>query len=214
MARPKPKPRTPGAVWDRQPGESMKAFAAFRIFLELGPSRTIEATAREYGRSVTQVNRHSTANHWFDRAAAYDNHQASVRDAARERVMAEEAGKWERRRLEALEADFARSRLLEQRIDAMLNFPMTTRRTEDNGKTIIVQPAKWTYASLATLIKAAAERRDNAINESLFDRELREFNPEESTAEECKAFVERQRAKRKALDDAFLKASNPPEAGS
>ena len=38
--------------WERQERESDKAFAAFRVYLEMGPKRSLRAVAQKLGKSV------------------------------------------------------------------------------------------------------------------------------------------------------------------
>jgi hypothetical protein len=82
------------ALWDRQEGESTKAYRAFCIFRDLGPARTLVEAARRYGveqveagkrnaRGSQRANRHSpgyiqrwyTRYHWRERAEAWDDVQ-------------------------------------------------------------------------------------------------------------------------------------------
>lgn len=68
--------------WDRQPGESRQAHAALRAYLELGPTRSHVAVARELGKSATLVARWSARWGWQVRTEAYDRHLDRARDAA------------------------------------------------------------------------------------------------------------------------------------
>lgn len=77
--------------WDRQPGETSKAFAAFRRYLELGPERTIPDAAGRAGRKPGQYKCWSPRWDWVERAAQYDAYQAREADMSR-RVDREEVG--------------------------------------------------------------------------------------------------------------------------
>lgn len=59
--------------WERQPGESEKAFAAFEIYRDLGDERSIRAVVQRCNKSASLIGRWSAAYRWVDRAAAYDN---------------------------------------------------------------------------------------------------------------------------------------------
>lgn len=72
--------------WDRRPGETSKAFAAFRGFLELGPIRTLAKAARAAGRSVGLYKRWSPQWGWVERALAWDETQAREADDARQQL--------------------------------------------------------------------------------------------------------------------------------
>jgi hypothetical protein len=59
--------------WDRQPGEGGRAFAAFRIYRDLGPvDRSLALVAQATGKSLTWMKEWSRRNRWVGRAAAWD----------------------------------------------------------------------------------------------------------------------------------------------
>jgi BMFP domain-containing protein YqiC len=60
--------------WDRQPGEPEPSYARFRIFLDLGPSRSLAAIARAAGVSRQAVAQTAQRWNWELRAAAHDDH--------------------------------------------------------------------------------------------------------------------------------------------
>lgn len=59
--------------WDRQPGETSKAYADFQVFLDQGPERTLQKTANEVSKSAQHIRRLSTQHGWQARAAAWDS---------------------------------------------------------------------------------------------------------------------------------------------
>lgn len=61
--------------WERQDGESAKAFAAFLAYLQLGEKRSLRAVAQKLLKSYTLISRWSRTYQWVDRAAAYDTEQ-------------------------------------------------------------------------------------------------------------------------------------------
>jgi hypothetical protein len=70
---------TTPAPWERQPGESARAFGAFGAYRDLGARRSLRAAAETfYGRRSAalerQVDRWSRAFAWVERAAAWDRH--------------------------------------------------------------------------------------------------------------------------------------------
>lgn len=58
--------------WERQDGETPKAFEAFCVYLELGDSRSVRAAAQKCSKSASLFMRWSAANKWVERAAAHD----------------------------------------------------------------------------------------------------------------------------------------------
>ena len=77
--------------WDRLPRETDKGFAAFRVYLELGPTRSFEAAWRAYReerglrgeRMPSHFRRWKDRNNWPGRAAAFDGHAISAIDDVR-----------------------------------------------------------------------------------------------------------------------------------
>src|SRR5690242_9936177 len=94
--------------WDRQPKESEPAYRAFTAYRDMGESRTHDAIVHALGISRALVSRWSSKWSWVTRCTSWDNHVQSSKD----RVALEYAEKWERRRQEMLEANWADARLL------------------------------------------------------------------------------------------------------
>lgn len=59
--------------WDRQPGESAKAYQAFLTYRDQGEDRSIRAVAQVLNKSGALIGRWSGANDWVSRAAAWDS---------------------------------------------------------------------------------------------------------------------------------------------
>ena len=108
--------------WERQPREGAQAYAAFLAYRDLGPMRTHEAARKRLGKRtgyLKPIERWSSSREWRWRADAWDDHLQAERD----RVAVEEAAKWERRRLEALEDGWQTCRALRARLAQMLAVP-------------------------------------------------------------------------------------------
>ena len=76
--------------WERQKGESEKAFAAFVIYRDLGEKRTITGVAQRLSRSRQWINEWKDKWQWKERATLYDQEmQREARKAARETVAEE-----------------------------------------------------------------------------------------------------------------------------
>ncbi|SDO86188.1 hypothetical protein [Selenomonas ruminantium] len=58
--------------WERQPGETEKAYEAFSIYKNFGPGRQVIAVARTLQKSYTLVRRWRKQYGWEERVAAYD----------------------------------------------------------------------------------------------------------------------------------------------
>lgn len=59
--------------WDRQDGETSKAYEAFCVYRDLGASRSVQATANELGKSKTVMDRWCSQWSWVKRAQAWDS---------------------------------------------------------------------------------------------------------------------------------------------
>ncbi len=84
----KKNPQAEEEPWDRQPGESAKAYRAFQIYRDKQADRTYEFVAGVLQCSGANVRRWAKRWNWIDRARAYDTHLDRIeRDAlSRERL--------------------------------------------------------------------------------------------------------------------------------
>ena len=73
-------------VFEQQPRESAKAFAAFKTYLELGPERSLAAVAEWHGKSKTMIERWSRRFDWPARVAAHAAHIAAAERQAIEEL--------------------------------------------------------------------------------------------------------------------------------
>ena len=71
--------------WERQSSDTPKSWAAFGVYRDLGPSRTLAAAAAELNRSVALLADWSRAYSWVARAAAWDGEQDRLRTVAMQR---------------------------------------------------------------------------------------------------------------------------------
>lgn len=61
-------------IYDRQPGETDKAFQAFAVYRDMGAGRTHEAVATKLAKSTTIISRWASQNNWRERVSAYDDY--------------------------------------------------------------------------------------------------------------------------------------------
>src|SRR5450755_2705443 len=57
--------------WLRLPGEGQKAYAACKLYYEMGPQRNLDAVAKTLGRERSQIGHWSGRYHWVERADTY-----------------------------------------------------------------------------------------------------------------------------------------------
>lgn len=60
-------------AWERQKGESEKAFEAFKLYRDMGEERTISAVVKMLGKSRNLIDRWGKRWNWKERVRAYDN---------------------------------------------------------------------------------------------------------------------------------------------
>ena len=81
-------------MFEQQPRESAKAFAAFRAYLDMGPKRTLDKAAVVAGLGRTRMWMLSRKFEWSARIAAHDAYRADLERQAIEQVAIEKAVEW------------------------------------------------------------------------------------------------------------------------
>lgn len=103
---PIPRPRVEPAPWERQYGETHKAFLAFSIYRDLGEKRSIPVAARKYGKGESLVGRWCFKWRWQDRATAWQSELDRVAREAQREEIAEMAKRQARQAHAVQEASF------------------------------------------------------------------------------------------------------------
>lgn len=148
-------------------GESKEAFNAYCLYRDTLTDkgrRSLDVAYRKHmGRDEPTLvasgrwRDWSTRYHWRERVVSYDNYQARVEQTAREKAKVKVQEKWELRREEQREKEFSVARSLMEKAEAMLTHPLTRKRYEEDGKTIIVEPMKWNMSDAARLADIASK---------------------------------------------------------
>jgi len=86
--------------FEQQPRESSRAFAAFSLYLSLGPQRSLVAVGQKLGKSRVVIERWSTKFEWTSRVQAHAAHMALVEREATEALARASAVEWEQRKQE------------------------------------------------------------------------------------------------------------------
>ncbi len=94
-------------VFEQQPKESDKAFAAFAIYLSMGPERSLVLVGRKLGKSVGLMERWSKRRDWPGRVAAHSAHLAIVEREATEALTRGKAAQWVKRQEEHRDEEWA-----------------------------------------------------------------------------------------------------------
>jgi len=85
-----------GLAFEQRPKESAKAFAAFRLYLEMGAQRSLAAVAGKLGKSKVLMERWSRRHRWCERVDAYAQHLAEAERLAIEGLAREKAIDWQK----------------------------------------------------------------------------------------------------------------------
>jgi hypothetical protein len=93
-------------MFEQQPHESNKAFAAFSLYLSLGAERSLAEVGKKLQKSVTMLGRWSAKYAWTDRVAAHGAHLAIVEREAVEAVARGKAAHWEQRESKLRETEW------------------------------------------------------------------------------------------------------------
>jgi hypothetical protein len=80
--------------FEQQPREGNKPYEAFRVYLEMGTDRSLEAVRVKCGKSARLIQRWSGKFDWPGRVQAYHAHVAEVERKAIESMAVEKAVEW------------------------------------------------------------------------------------------------------------------------
>lgn len=94
-------------AFEQQPRESDKAFAAFSLYLSLGPERSLAVVAKKLQKSVTLLGRWSSKFDWPSRLQAHAAHLAIVEREALEATVRGKAAEWEAREQQLRETEWS-----------------------------------------------------------------------------------------------------------
>lgn len=149
--------------WERQEGESEKAFEAFAAFRDMGEKRTVAAVAEKLSKSRQLLFKWKSAWDWENRVKAYDNDLEKQYHAKRKKLIAETKDRQlkisyslEKKALEALNL-LEPSEMTPRDIKEMLRLAM-----EIQGRNLIDEPAvedQQQQSTLAESIISAYEKR-------------------------------------------------------
>ena len=94
-------------MFEQQPRESAKAFAAFSLYLSLGAERSTREVGNKLGKSEGLIERWASKFGWTDRVAAHAAHLAVVEREAIEASVRGKAAIWESREQTLRETEWA-----------------------------------------------------------------------------------------------------------
>jgi hypothetical protein len=110
-------------AFEQQPRESAKAFAAFSLYLNLGPQRSTAAVGKQLGKSQGLMERWAAKFDWRSRVAAHAAHLALAEREAIEVTARGNAAEWEKRETELREQEWTlRGELIEAGLKVLGKF--------------------------------------------------------------------------------------------
>ena len=93
-------------IFEKQPRESAKAFAAFSLYLSQGAERSTREVGKQLGKSEGLIERWAAKFDWRSRVAAHATHLAVVEREAIEAVARGKAAEWESREQKLRETEW------------------------------------------------------------------------------------------------------------
>ncbi len=115
-------------VFEQQPRESDKAFAAFSMYLSLGPERSLAAAAGKLGKGVRQMEKWSKKYDWAARVQAHGAHMGLVEREAAEALARAKGVDWVKRQEEQRADEW------EARCDALQLARQAIKRWKENER--------------------------------------------------------------------------------
>ena len=93
--------------FERQPGETEKAFAAFRVYLGLGAQRSARLVGEQLGKSPHTVEKWAAKWGWSRRVAEHGAHLARLEREATTELARDKAELWVQRQEEQRDLEWA-----------------------------------------------------------------------------------------------------------
>jgi hypothetical protein len=94
-------------MFEKQPRESEKAFAAFSLYLSMGAERSTREVGKQLGKSEGLIERWAAKFDWRNRVAAHASHLAVVEREAIEAAARGKAAEWASREQKLRETEWA-----------------------------------------------------------------------------------------------------------
>lgn len=158
-------------AWERQPGESERAYSAFKVWLEMEPtSREFVSAYRQFSGNPSAKQASGLFNSWVGqwnwqaRALEYDRWVFRQQKEAELAATIAERAKWAKRRAEVADEEWDLSQKLRTKAREMLNFPLATQtitneRQGEDGRTVLqeitIEPSGWRMRDVATYLAMA-----------------------------------------------------------
>lgn len=154
-------------AWYPQVGEPGRAYVFFKVFLDLGPTRSRQAVADIGEVEQSTVSDWGKKWNWDERAQRYDAHNLALEFTKRDAALAKNAEVWVARRDQIRETFYTNAEIVTKRAMEMVNWPLS-EVTEHWEEEIVDEegvrhvhhhvthmPAKWASRDVAAFLKMA-----------------------------------------------------------
>lgn len=147
-------------AFERQEGESSKAYSAFCVYRDLGPQRSLVLASESYYGStanLAQIGVWSSKFDWVDRVRSYDDWQEMIGRQAIQEHLESKAEDFAARQVRIREGLMEAAELSIGQVKKMLDWPLSRQTvTNDDGVTYVFEPAGWSKATAVQLANLAA----------------------------------------------------------
>jgi hypothetical protein len=163
-------------LWERQRGEPPEAYEAFRVYLEMGPSRTSRQAFRQAFSKPDALQPDGKWNgwaakwKWSDRARAWDNRAVAVGQEQVERAIKSKVVDWIKQRDKQVKLDLRTARKLQKCADTLADPSRVESRDLDVAARVsrISQEMSWKAIdnALGVAQQSASANPSAGVNDS------------------------------------------------
>jgi hypothetical protein len=139
------------------PNETAKAYAAFLVYAEMGPERSVKAVSQKTSKSIPLLKRWSRKHKWVKRVTEWDQAAEKRRHEAEEKAMHAEAAEWARRQRKVREKDYQTAQALREKAAEMLKYPIAEKRVSKDGKVTTIKAGRWSMADVIRGLQVASQ---------------------------------------------------------
>lgn len=149
-------------IFDKLSEESSRAYRGLRVYLDLGPERTLRKVAEELEIGENRIKIWSSKFNWRERADAWENYLAHASQLRAKQIIEKASEKNARRFADLKEEEFQAAQLLLKKAKEILELPVTKQTIEEvdeagNPRVIIIEPMKVSPKDAGAILKIYSE---------------------------------------------------------
>ena len=163
-------------LWERLPRESEKAFAAARLYLQMGEQRSLKKVAQEKRKGLALIKRWSIKYQWRQRADAYDNDLDRLIQQKQQEQATADALRWAERDEARQEENYQLSKAIKDKVTLGLKMPLTTAEADKDGTRTTIRPTKWTLGTLSNMLQTALKLDETWRAKAIHSEEMDVFD--------------------------------------